>query len=95
MVILLSSSRCYVGERIQSQAMLVIYRVVIGGWQVWRKSAEKGKNFSSRKQTELIQLTLNKTPAMYQAVFTGKGTKESRNEMFKNMEIIPWNGDIL
>lgn len=45
-----------------------IYRVVRGGWQVWRKSAERGKNFNSRKQTKLIQLTLNKTAATYQAL---------------------------
>ena len=28
------------------------------------------------------------------SVFTGKGTKKSRNEIFTNMEINPWNGDV-
>ena len=58
------------------------------------ESFEKEKNFSSRKQIKLFQLTQN-TCYVPCSVFTGKGTKESRSEISKNMEIIPWNGDVL
>lgn len=45
----LSSSCCYVQKSRYVHEMLVIYRVVRGGWQVWGESAEKGEELQFKK----------------------------------------------
>lgn len=75
------------------RGMVVIDEVVRSLTSV-EGSFEKENNFSSRKQIKYYKQHLPNTCYVPCSVFTGKGTKKSRNEIFTNMEINPWNGDV-